>query len=364
MSNDFLKGLQKINPLTEIVETSSLGNIKDYISTGSYSLNASMTGDIYKGVPTGRTVTFQGKSSTGKSYIMANIFREAQKKGYKICAWQSENASDKFFYQRLGVDANAIYDMPIDTLEELKNQAVQTIDYFTKLKESNPEQKFLLALDSLGNLMTEKEKANALEGHNAQDMGLRAKLCRLLGRLITMPLAKIDVPFVILNHTYTNATGYVPVEVPVGGEGAIYISSIMCQMTKEKVKEEKVLTGNILHSITTKNRLIPEGRKANLFVDFETGLNPYYGLLDYAVDGGFMEKVSTQYHVKHLDKRIFEKNIYVPEVWEPILDGINDYIKTTCKYSSISDNILKPEDVDEDGVVVEEVEKKTKKSKK
>ena len=361
--DEFLKELKEINPEAELVETASLGNISDYISTGSYALNAALTGDIFKGIPDGRVTSVVGGPSTGKSFIMANIIREAQKKGYKPMAWQTENASDKFFFQRLGVNTNNLTDLPVDTLEKFKNQAVQLIDFLSKKKEENPERKFLLLVDSYGNLMTEKEKENALAGHDAMDMGLRAKIGRLISRLITMPLARINVPMFCINHTYTNASGYQPIEVPVGGEGFQYISSQVVSLKKVKIKDKdtKELTGNFINALTTKNRLIPEGKTARLMVDFETGLNPYYGLIEYAVDAGLMEKGSTNYYVKHLDKKMFESKIYVPEVWEPILEQLNEHIKSKYRYSSISDDVLK---VVEEGVEEVETETKPKRGRK
>jgi RecA/RadA recombinase len=359
MSN-FLKDLKKINPMAEVVSLSSLGTIKGYVSTGSYSLNAALTGNIYNGPPEGRVLSLVGKTSTGKSYVLANLIREAQKKGYFVTAFQSENASDKFFYQRLGCNTDEIVDMPITTIEELNIQCVQTIEAFAEERVKNPEAKLFIALDSFGNLMTNKEHEDAKKGKNAGDMGLRAKLARQLSRLITMPIALNDIIMVVLNHSYTNSSGYIPVEVPVGGEGINYISSIMATMTKEKVRDEdKILTGNILKATTTKNRLIPEGKLAKMLIDFETGVNPYYGLLDYALAADLIVKEGTTNYVKHLDKKIFEKNIYVPEVWEPILEPINEYIKSQNKYSSVSDEILT-----NNNEVVNENEEKTKEVKR
>src|SRR5512143_24198 len=164
---------------------------------------------------------------------------------------------------------------------------------FTQIKEQDPKKKILIVLDSLGNLPTEKELKDALEGKNAQDMGTRAKVIRSLSRILTMPLAKAEIPMIVVNHTYTNASGYVPIEVPAGGEGVIYISSILVLLTKQVVKEEladktKSVTGNILKCRTTKNRVVPEGKIAEMKVDFETGVDKYHGLLDYAQAAGLI----------------------------------------------------------------------------
>ncbi len=59
---DFLKEIQKINEMAEIIDESSLGNIVEYIPTGSLALNGILSGDLFKGVPAGRVTGFMGKS--------------------------------------------------------------------------------------------------------------------------------------------------------------------------------------------------------------------------------------------------------------------------------------------------------------
>jgi len=344
MSMDFLKEIQKVNEMADFVEDSSLGNITEFISTGSYTLNGILSGDLFGGIPAGRVSAFMGKSSTGKSFLTARIAREAQKKGYDVIWFESENATDKFFLQRCGVDTRKVIILPINTVEEFRNQAIKVIDLFEAAKAADPNKKMMLILDSLGNLPIEKELKDADEGKSAQDMGTRSKVIRSLSRVLTMPIAKMQIPMVVVNHTYTNASGYVPIEVPSGGEGVIYISSIICLLTKQAIKEEivgekyKQLTGNILKARTTKNRVVPEGKIAETKVDFAEGVDPYYGLLPWAEAAGLVEKISTSWYVKHLDKKIFEKNIYTPEVWEPILQELNVWVKQNVAYSSISDS--------------------------
>ena len=346
MAMDFLKEIKKINDMADFIDDSTMGNIPEYISTGSLALNGILSGDLFKGIPAGRVTGFMGKSGTGKSFLTARICKEAQLIGYDIVWFETENATDKFFLQRLGVDTSRVIIIPVYSVEEFRNQTVKVIELFEKAKEEKTERKLLIVLDSLGNLPIEKELKDADEGKHAQDMGTRAKVIRSLSRVLTMKLAINQIPMVVVNHTYTNASGYVPIEVPSGGEGVIYISSIIALLTKSAIKEEitaggKTVTGNILKARTSKNRVVPEGKIAEIKVDFEEGVDKYYGLLDWAVAAGLMEKQSTTYLVKHLNKKYFESKIYIPEVWEPILTELNTYVKNNVKFSSVSDGLLK-----------------------
>lgn len=71
--------ISSIDKSAEILSESKTALIKDYINTGSYILNACMTGSLFKGVPTGRVLTLAGepgclkKSEKVEIYIINNI---------------------------------------------------------------------------------------------------------------------------------------------------------------------------------------------------------------------------------------------------------------------------------------------------
>lgn len=69
MMNDFLRDMVKEleDENTHIMED-GLGSseFSDWIDTGSYILNALLSGDIYGGVPNNKVIAFAGESATGK----------------------------------------------------------------------------------------------------------------------------------------------------------------------------------------------------------------------------------------------------------------------------------------------------------
>lgn len=69
--------IDAIDDSAEIIADSTLSNIKEWIPTGNYVLNACMSGDLFKAVPTGRIVSLCGSSGTGKSFLACSICREA-----------------------------------------------------------------------------------------------------------------------------------------------------------------------------------------------------------------------------------------------------------------------------------------------
>ena len=73
------------------------GDITGYIGTGSYSLNALLSGSIYGGIPANKVTALAGEPSTGKTFYALNIVREFLKEnpqGY-VFYFESESAISK-----------------------------------------------------------------------------------------------------------------------------------------------------------------------------------------------------------------------------------------------------------------------------
>ncbi|MFW6311383.1 MAG: helicase HerA domain-containing protein, partial [Nanoarchaeota archaeon] len=95
--NSFLKltdALNKIAPDGDMLDVSPLGKIDEWLNTGSYILNAALSGSLFGGLPNRRSLALAGETGTGKTYIALSICREAQKNGYDIIYFDSEGAID------------------------------------------------------------------------------------------------------------------------------------------------------------------------------------------------------------------------------------------------------------------------------
>ena len=73
------------------------GDITCYISTGSYSLNALLSGSIYGGIPSNKVTCFAGEPSTGKTFYALNVVREFLKDNNAgmVIYFESESAISK-----------------------------------------------------------------------------------------------------------------------------------------------------------------------------------------------------------------------------------------------------------------------------
>lgn len=346
---NFLKELKDTDKARLLAD--SKANVVDFISTGSYSLNRILSGSYFKGIPSNRLVALHGPSSCGKSLIAGCSAREAQKKGYQIIYYDTENAIDKDFCERLGIDYDSVIIRYPETISEFRNMAVSDMKLW---REKNGEYPVFLVCDSIGNLMGTKERNDIEAGKDASDMGQRAKELRTCARALTMNCGKFNIPMVVVNHSYEQAASN-PMAASQrkmsGGEGFVYSCTMIVELKKSQIKEAekdaagkstKVVRGVILRATTQKNRIVPEGLKAEIYLNFKTGLSKYYGLLNDALEHGFFEKSSTRIVVKHLDKKLFEKHLYKKEnleVWDPILEDLNSSVEKSISFAdSIEDD--------------------------
>ena len=172
------KAIDDLNPDATFLSESALSNISSYIDTGCMALNAIISGSMHKGIPSGRITGFAGPSMAGKTLIMNKIMANAQKKGYIPVIWDSEVAVDKKSAENVGMDTSKVKYYPVETVEDCRNQMSMFLDNVIKARESNPDLKFIAAIDSLGNLASAKEIKDAASGKDAADVGQRAKcLC-------------------------------------------------------------------------------------------------------------------------------------------------------------------------------------------
>lgn len=208
---DLDTALSKISPKGSIITHNTFSKIDEYIPTGNYMLNAQLTGSLFGGIPNSRSVCVAGESGSGKTFLILNICREAQKMGYHIIYCDSEAAVDEDIMKNFGIDPTSVRYQPVSTSLEVRHFVSNLCDQLKKSREKNIEiPKIMLILDSLGNLATTKERADAASGSEKKDMTKQQDL-RSLFRVITTDLAEFKIPFVFSNHTYACALGDTPV---------------------------------------------------------------------------------------------------------------------------------------------------------
>ena len=321
------------------------GDVSGFIGTGSYVMNALLSGSIYGGLPQNKVTAFAGEPSVGKTFYALNVvkqFLEDNKNGF-VFYFESESAISKEFLSNRGIDTRRVAIVPVATVQEFRTQAVKILDKYVEQKADRPA--MLFVLDSLGNLSTDKEMQDIADGKDTRDM-TRAQLVRGAFRVLTLKLGKAQVPLIVTNHVYDVVGSYTPMKKMGGGSGLEYAASTIVFLSKKKDKtldDDNGRTGSVITAHLKKSRMTVEDKKVETWLNYASGLDKYYGLLDLAERYGIVKKVSTRYEFPN-GAKAFEKEIKKnPEKFftKDILDAINEGCQADFlygKYSSEDEN--------------------------
>lgn len=286
--------------ITKSIEGVSLGftDPTDWISTGNFALNYLVSGDFNKGVPLGKVTVFAGESGAGKSYICSgNLVRHAQQSGIYPILIDTENALDEAWLQALGVDTSE--DKLLKVNMAMIDDVAKMISEFVKEYRTLPETerpKVLFVLDSLGMLLTPTDVNQFEAGDLKGDLGRKPKALTALVRNCVNMFGNLNIGLVATNHTYASQDMFDPDDKISGGQGFIYASSIVVAMKKLKLKEDE--DGNKISEVRgiraackiMKTRYAKPFESVQVKIPYETGMNPYSGLVDMFEEKGLLKK--------------------------------------------------------------------------
>jgi len=273
----------------EILSKSKTAVISDYIDTGSYILNACISGSLLKGVPAGRCTVLAGDPGTGKTFLAISVCRNAQKKGYTPIYLDSESAIDLDQVSKLGADPNNFIIKQVTTVSEVSTFIARTCKSILEMPEGE-RPKVIFVLDSLGNLTSDKELNDTIDGNDKRDM-TRAQAVKALFRTNATALGKIQAPFIVNAHIYRTQDLFAKTVVS-GGSGINFNASVTLLLStsklddkqSDKIAENKVgdfvKTGVVVTAKPEKSRFtIPQ--KVRFQIPFFKAPNPYVGLESY-----------------------------------------------------------------------------------
>jgi recombination protein RecA len=307
----------------------------DWISTGNYALNYLISGDFNKGVPMGKVTVFAGESGAGKSYICAgNIVKAAQDQGIFVVLIDCENALDEDWLQRLDVDTSESKLLKLNM--SMIDDVAKTISVFMNDYKAMPEEerpKVLFVVDSLGMLLTPTDVDQFNKGDMKGDMGRKPKALTALVRNCVNMFGSHNVGMVCTNHTYASQDMFDPDDKISGGQGFIYASSIVVAMKKLKLKEDE--DGNKVSDVrgiragckVMKTRYAKPFEGVQVKIPYETGMDPYSGLVDMFEKQGLIVKDGNR--LKYIDSAGVEIKEYRKNWSGELLDKVmSDYANT------------------------------------
>ena len=329
--------LDKLKKNSTIKETATLSESKffgkkDMIQTPVPILNVALSGSLAGGLTPGLTV-FAGPSKhfkTAFALMLAKSYLDKYDDAV-VLFYDSEFGSPQSYFDSFGIDTNRVIHTPITDIEQLKH------DSMAQLSDIHRGDHIIIIVDSVGNLASKKEVEDALEGKSVADMS-RAKQMKSLFRMVTPHLTIKDIPMVVVNHTYKEI-GLYPKDVVSGGTGVYYSADNIYIIGRQQEKDGTDLTGYNFIINVEKSRYVREKSKLPVEVSFEGGISKWSGLLDIALDGGFVIKPSNGwYSKKGEDKKYRLADTNNKDFWFPIITSkdFNEYVETKYKISSSS----------------------------
>lgn len=336
--SDFLSSMVKSsgNKFASLVCEGLQGSdVGGFVDTGCYIFNGLLSASIYGGLPNNKILALAGESSTGKTYFTLGIVSKFLRDNPDavVLYFDSEQAVTSEMFKKRGIDSKRVAVFPVSTVEEFRHQAITIVDKYLELPEED-RKPTMIVLDSLGMLSTSKEMNDTAEGKETRDM-TRAQIVKSTFRVLTVKLGIAKIPMIMTNHTYQVVGAYVPMSEMGGGTGLKYAASTIVYLSKKKDKNsDGEVVGNIIHAKLYKGRFTKENSMVDLRLNYDSGLDPYYGLVDIAVEAGIFKKNSTRIELPDGSK-VFEKTIYDnPEKYftKNILDQIEKAVYNKFSY--------------------------------
>ena len=330
--SDFLKDVIKQvgNEYASIVDDGvEAGDVDSFIDTGSYILNALLSGSMHGGLPANKITAIAGESATGKTYFLMGIVKNFldSDPNAGVIYFESESAITRNMVVSRGIDPKRMVIFPVTTVQEFRTQALKVLDTYLLQHESERKPMFL-CLDSLGMLSTTKEVEDTAEGKETRDM-TRAQVLKAAFRVLTLKLGRAKVPMVVTNHTYDVVGSMFPTKEMGGGSGLKYAASSIVYLSRKKEKDGTEVIGHIIHCKNHKSRLTVENKIVDVRLTYDKGVDKYFGLLELAEKHGIFSKVSTRYELPDGSKQ-FGKTImndpstyFTSEVMEKLENAAN-----------------------------------------
>ncbi len=319
----FLKTFDKELSNIDGVGTSSTPP-RYWYSTGNYVLNKIISGSFLRGIPQGRITDLAGSSGAGKSFLAANLLRSAQQSGAFCLVVDSENALDDDFMSKIGVNVNHNYKyVEVVTIPQVTKVVSSFLTGYTKeFGEAQDAPQIFILIDSLDMLMTETEEDNYVKGITKGDQGQRNKQLKAMLRTFVQAIKKLNVAIVCTSQVYKNQDVTNGEGMWIVSDAVKYACSQIVMLSKLKLKAESGKAGEFdgirMKGEGYKTRFTKPFQKIEIEVPYETGMDPYSGLLDIAVSLGIVDKRGSRYAMAGSETTWYEKD------WEPYIQQILD----------------------------------------
>jgi RecA/RadA recombinase len=273
-----------------------------WVGSGNFTLNKIMSGNFSDCAPQGRILGLVGPSSSGKSFITANIARAAQRDGAFLLVLDSENALDDNFMSGAGIDVNTNYIYKkVITIENVESLVYNFLKGYKEEYASDIDNapKVHIAIDSLDMLMTDSEYEHFKKGTSSADQGLQRKMQKKMLKKFVHMIEALNVTMTVTSQVYRAKADQL-----LEGEGkwvvndAIrYALSQIILVTRLKLKDDqtKDVVGVRMKCAGFKTRFALPFQECTMHVKWGIGIEEHDGMFEAAVSLGVIKKHGAWY---------------------------------------------------------------------
>ncbi len=291
---------------------------KEYLSTNVICLNLLFSGKIRGGITKGKISTIAADSSWGKSIIGLHILKAAQKAKMPCVVIDAEHAFNVQLAEDLGIDMSKVDLYQTASISKIK-AIYGKINAELKTKEERQNTFFLL--DSWGPLVSDYTIEKGMAGNGKQDMGqlprLKNELCNLINEYGNTNF--------IVNQVMENPGQMMGEKFSVpGGKRLFFLSDaiVLCSSAAKDKNKDGSIKGKIITAGCKKGRSAKEMTKTKYRIMHNGGIDPFFGLLQDAIDCGIVTKPKAGVYTRpeyDTDGKLWkEENLYNGLFWIPL----------------------------------------------
>jgi len=285
-----------------------------------------------------------------------------------VYIFDSEGGTLVNIFEQYGVDMEKVNHIPVASIEQCSTKMLQVYDMLVKAHQeyladpdNNDDIRAMCILDSYGALAADKLVNDAVnKDKTSMDMGIGAKMKNNMMRGLMMRVVMSNATLIVINHEYQDPGAMFASKVHnmAGGLGIQFASHVILQCEKLLIKSTDTdfmtglekdnedvgfFKGNKIRFFVVKNRVCKPAYTATIYVDFNTGIAKYDGLIEDAVKLGFLTEVRGGYTCPTYGegKRITYKELVKnDEIWNSFIEKFNDKSKELMEYSNATSKEL------------------------